>query len=225
MLPDTCHAAKAAECAQGDNCAVTASTARQPKIGNHSGTLTKAGRGAVTVRRALATLRMVFSAAVRDEIIPANPALMVDKPTVTTAGEKHWEPEHVATFIERCGHRRLGPLFELAVYTGLRRGEICGLHWSDVDLTARQIVVRHNRVTVDGHVQELTTRTRSGRRSVPLSDAAVAALLTWKLQQAGEAEAAKEAWQTQGHGVHHGGRAGAGPAVHHPGVPEDQAAG
>jgi hypothetical protein len=28
MLPDTCHAAKAAECAQGDNCAVTASTAR-----------------------------------------------------------------------------------------------------------------------------------------------------------------------------------------------------
>lgn len=196
-----------------------------PKIGNHSGTLTKAGRGAVTVRRALATLRMVFSAAVRDEIIPANPALMVDKPTVTTAGEKHWEPEHVATFIERCGHRRLGPLFELAVYTGLRRGEICGLHWSDVDLTARQIVVRHNRVTVDGHVQELTTRTRSGRRSVPLSDAAVAALLTWKLQQAGEAEATKEAWQTQGHGVHHGGRAGAGPAVHHLGVPEDQAAG
>jgi integrase len=71
-----------------------------------------------------------------------------------------------------------GPLFELAVYAGLRRGEICGLHWSDVDLTARQIVVRHNRVTVDGHVQELTTKTRSGRRSVPLSDAAVAALLT-----------------------------------------------
>jgi integrase len=32
-------------------------------------------------------------------------------------------------------------------------GEICGLHWADVDLAARTIVVRHNRVTVDGHVQ------------------------------------------------------------------------
>jgi hypothetical protein len=35
--------------------------------------LTKAGRGAVTVRRALATLQMIFSTAVRDEIIPASP--------------------------------------------------------------------------------------------------------------------------------------------------------
>jgi site-specific recombinase XerD len=46
-------------------------------------------------------------------------------------------------------------------------------------------------------VQELTAR--SGRRTVPLSDAAVAALLTWQLGQAGDAEVAQEAWQTDGH--------------------------
>jgi site-specific recombinase XerD len=40
--------------------------------------LTKAGRGAVTVRRALANLRMIFTQAVKEEIISANPALMVD---------------------------------------------------------------------------------------------------------------------------------------------------
>jgi site-specific recombinase XerD len=80
-----------------------------------------AGRGAVTVRRALATLRIIFSAAVRDEIIPANPALMVDKPAVPDSPIAHWEAEHVGEFIERCGRHRLGPLFELAVYTGLRR--------------------------------------------------------------------------------------------------------
>jgi integrase len=66
---------------------------------------------------------------------------------------------------------------------GLRRGEICGLHWADADLAGRTIVVRHNRVTVEGHVQEQTTKTRSGRRTVPLSDAAVAALLTRQLRQ------------------------------------------
>ena len=64
---------------------------------------------------------------------------------------------------------------------------------------ARQIVVRHNRVSVDGRVQETTTKTRSGRRTVPLSDAGVAALLTWQLRQGAEREAAQEAWETQGH--------------------------
>jgi Arm DNA-binding domain/Phage integrase family/Phage integrase, N-terminal SAM-like domain len=107
--------------------------------------LTKAGRGAVTVRRALATLQMIFTQAVKDEIISTSPALLVDKPVVTSVGERHWKPEHVAVFLERCGHHRLGPLFELAIYTGLRRGEITGLRWSDVDLAARTINVRTNK--------------------------------------------------------------------------------
>jgi integrase len=156
-------------------------------------------RGAVTVRRALATLRVIFSTAVRDEIIPANPALMVDKPAVPDSPVTAWEPADIAEFLQRCGRYRLGALYELAICTGLRRGEICGLHWADVNLAARTIVVRHNRVSVDGRVQEQTTKTRSGRRQVPLSDAAVAALLAWQLRQTEEAENAAEAWQTQGH--------------------------
>jgi hypothetical protein len=44
--------------------------------------LTKSGRGAVTVRRALATLQMIMSQAVRDEIISASPAVKIDKPAV-----------------------------------------------------------------------------------------------------------------------------------------------
>jgi integrase len=121
---------------------------------------------------------MIFSAAVRDEIIPANPALMVDKPAVPDSPVTAWEPADIAEFLVRCGLRRLGPLYELAVNTGLRRGEIAGLHWADVDFAKRKIVVKHNRVTVDGKVEELTTKTRSGRRTVRLNDAAVAALLT-----------------------------------------------
>jgi site-specific recombinase XerD len=84
-----------------------------------------ATRGAVTLRRALATLRMIFSAAVRDDIIPANRALMVDKPAVPDRPVTVWEPAHVAEFLQPCGRHRLGPLFELVIYTGLRRGEMC----------------------------------------------------------------------------------------------------
>jgi integrase len=156
---------------------------------------------ATTVRRALATLQMILSMAVRDEIIAASPALRVDKPAVATNDEhvRVWELETIREFLDRAQHHRLGSLFELVVHTGLRRGEITGLHWADVDLTKRQLVVRHNRVSIDGRVQETTTKSRSGARTVPLSDAAVAALLTWQLHQSGECEAAQEAWETAGH--------------------------
>jgi integrase len=79
--------------------------------------------------------------------------------------------------------------------TGLRRGEITGLRWSDVDLVARKITVRRNRVTVDGRITEQSTKTKAGLRQVPLSGAAVASLLAWQLRQAQEAEAAADAWQ------------------------------
>jgi integrase len=79
------------------------------------------------------------------------------------------------------------------------RGEITGLRWSDVDLVARKITVGHNRVTVGGKITEQTTKSRAGQRSIPLSDAATAALLAWQIRQAQEAEAAADAWQTEGH--------------------------
>jgi integrase len=161
--------------------------------------LTKTGRGAVTVRRVLAVLRMVFSTAVRDEIIGSNPAFMADKPGVSDSHVEAWEPADIAEFLQRCGRHRLGALFEVTIDTGLRRGEVCGLHWSDVNLAARTIVVRHNRVSVDGRVQESTTKTRSGRRTVSLSDFGVAALLSWQLHQVEEAENAAEAWVGDGH--------------------------
>jgi integrase len=113
---------------------------------------------------------------------------------------KVWELEDVREFLQRSSRHRLGPLFEIAVLTGLRRGELCGLHWSDVDLVKRKIVVRHNRVIVDGHVQEQKTpKTKAGLRTVPLSDIAVAALLAWQLRQGQEAENAAEAWVGDGH--------------------------
>jgi integrase len=88
----------------------------------------------------------------------------------------------------------------MAVLTGLRRGEITGLRWADVDLAARKVVVRRNRVTVNGQVQEQNApKTKAGLRTVALSEFAVGTLLAWQLRQAQEAEAAADAWQTDGH--------------------------
>jgi integrase len=147
----------------------------------------------------LARLHSILASAVRDELIPANPATGADKPALADGPVKVWEPDEVREFLQRSARHRLGALFEIAVLTGLRRGEITGLRWADVDLAARKIVVRHNRVTVDGKIIEQTTKTRAGLRTLPLSDAAVASLLAWHLRQAAEAEAAGEVWQHRGH--------------------------
>jgi integrase len=161
---------------------------------------TQAGRGAVTVRRLVTLLGTIFASAVNDDLISANPARGVDRPKLDSERLDPWEPEEVRIFLNRCAQHRLGALFEVAVLTGLRRGEITGLRWSDVDLASRKMVVRRNRVTVNGRVQEQNApKTKAGLRTVALSDFAIATLLAWQLRQSQEAEAGAEAWQTEGH--------------------------
>ena len=115
------------------------------------------------MRRALAASRddlLVLRCA--NELITVNPCVHVDSASRARYPCRRLGNRSTSqTFLERCGRHRLGPLFELAVLTGLRRGEITGLYWADVDLAAGTITVRHNRVSVAGRVQEQTTKTRS----------------------------------------------------------------
>jgi integrase len=173
---------------------------RRHHINQFTADLINAGRGAVTIRRILARLHTIFQTAVRDGIVPANAASDTDKPALGDSPVRVWEPDDVRTFLQRAAQHRLGPLFEIAVLSGLRRGELTALRWSDVDLAKRKVSVRHSRVTIDGRISEQqTTKTKAGLRTVPLSDVAVASLLAWQLRQGEEAAAAQDAWQGDGH--------------------------
>ena len=125
--------------------------------------LTKAGRGTVTVRRIVTLLGTIFASAVKDELISANPAQGADKPALSDrpreplgAGQRAYVPRALRA-------ASTGGTFEVAILTGLRRGEITGLRWSDVDLAERKIVVRRNRVSVRGRVVEQTDHQDQGR--------------------------------------------------------------
>jgi integrase len=172
---------------------------RRHHINVYAAELIAAGRGPTTVRRILTRLGTIFATALKDELIGANPVVGADRPVLPDAPVKVWEPDDVRTFLMRCAQHRLGAIFEIAVLTGLRRGELTGMRWSDVDLVARKITVRRNRVTVDGKITEHSTKTRAGLRTIPLSEAAVGSLLTWQLRQGQEAEAAAEAWHGTGY--------------------------
>lgn len=74
-----------------------------------------------------------------------------------------WEPEELARFLDHVRGTRLEAGWRLAAMTGMRRGEVLGLRWSDVDLDRARISVRHAVVTVAYAVLESTPKTHQAR--------------------------------------------------------------
>lgn len=142
------------------------------------------GRGAVTVRRIVAVIQGSLKAATASDRIASNPATMLELPKVDHKEFEPWEAEQVGEFLDTAGEHRLGSIFEVAVFTGLRRGELLGLRWEDVDLERREVIVRRSRSTYG----EGPTKTDSGRRRVALDDRAVGVLQAWEIVQHLEAD-------------------------------------
>lgn len=162
--------------------------------------LTADGRGATTVRRIAAVLQSALHTATRDELIDHNPAAGLRLPVVRKPQIRAWEPAQVGVFLDIAAAHRLGSLFEVAVLTGLRRGELLALHWEDVNLASRTLAVHRNRTQAGLQVVENdTTKTHAGMRTVDLDDRATAALIAWQLAQRAEADAWGNAYAHTGH--------------------------
>lgn len=164
--------------------------------------------GDVTVRRIHAVLRSALSEAVRRGLIEANPASMADLPNESRRKVRVWEQADALRFLDAVKGHRLGPLFEFAISTGLRRGEICGLRWADVDLVEGRITVRVNLVDVGGQAVEGAPKTRAGDgRELYVSADVVDILARVKDRTEAERAAWGDAWTDSGRVfVHEDGR-------------------
>lgn len=85
------------------------------------------------------------------------------------------------------------------MFTGMRRGELIGLRWTDIDLAKRVITIRNNRVQAAGRILDQSTKTDAGERYVDLDDRSAGALIGWQIQQAAEQETGQEAYQATGY--------------------------
>ncbi|MGZ0711123.1 site-specific integrase (plasmid) [Coraliomargarita sp. W4R53] len=157
------------------------------------------GRGATTVRRIIAVVQGALTAALHDDLIALNPARGVRLPVVDAHEFEPWSPQQVGAFLDHAATHRLGAAFEIAVLTGLRRAELVGLRWVDVDLTRRELTVRMTRVETSSGIVENSPKTSAGRRIVELDDAAVGALVAWQIAQSGEHEHAADLWEISGY--------------------------
>ena len=155
------------------------------------------GLSPATVRRCGATLHKALRDAVRKKLIPYNPADAVDLPRVKAGGDapedlRVWTRLQLDRYLAHIAGERLYPMWRLAAWTGMRRGEIAGLTWGDVDTDTGTLTVRRARVNVtSADVRESKPKTARGRRRVELDEETRVALAAWRERQ----EAERKAWQ------------------------------
>ncbi|WP_448330106.1 tyrosine-type recombinase/integrase [Streptomyces sp. DSM 41534] len=137
-----------------------------------------------TAKEAHRVLRTALTAACREELVTRNVASLVEAPKVTSRETTPWSLDETLRFLEEARHDQLYAAFVLAIAMGLRRGEVLGLRWSDVDLDKRVIRVGNQVQRIGGELYQDTTKT--GKiRPVPLPLICLAALRWHRLRQAG----------------------------------------
>lgn len=154
------------------------------------GSLRRQGRtgqplSARAVRLTLTVVSMALESAVKEGRLARNVAAMVERPGNQTKARGVWNGGHMAAFLKVSDADRLGGAWRLTMQ-GLRRGEVLGLSWEDVDLDAATVTVHRNRVAVGSETILQTTKTAAGRRVLALTPGAVTALKRMKAQQAQE---------------------------------------
>ena len=134
-------------------------------------------------------------------MIARNPADFADPPrsSATRAPEMGvWSPDQLRTFLHHVAGHRLYAAYILVATTGLRRGELAGLRWMDVDLEASSISIRHTLISLDHKVEHSSPKTERGRRSIGLDPVTLAALRAHRGRQLEERLAGGKAWTDTG---------------------------
>lgn len=135
-------------------------------------------------------LRKALGDAVRKGTIVRNPAALADPPKRNTKRRNRemgvWTAAQLQTFLDSVDGHRLAPAFVLAAHTGMRRGEVAGLRWADVDLAAKLIHVRQAAVVVNYELRLSDVKTANGERTIDVNDDVVRALIAWSQRQGEE---------------------------------------
>lgn len=149
-----------------------------------------------TVAGAMTLLGTAMKHALQLGLIYRNPVEAVKRVKIPKRDLKVWEPSEVQRLIAAITDDRLYGLVYLALTTGMRRGELCGLHWTDIQRGV--ITVRHNCVIVGNRAVISTPKTEAGRRRIPLPPDTLEALKLHRTRQALERTTAGDDWLESG---------------------------
>ena len=142
-----------------------------------------------------ATLRVALQHAFAEDLVTRNVAkgVRIATPATVTTIEP-FDVDEARTFLRLVQDHRLYGLWVTVLVLGLRRSEACGLHWSDVDFDRQTVRIVRGLQRTGGVLQELPTKTRRSRRTVPMPAVVAQALTEHRDRQAKERAGARY-WQ------------------------------
>lgn len=131
-------------------------------------------------------LRRALTHAVRWGLVSRNAASQAEPLPQAKPKISPFTPDQASRLIECAQTHRLCAAFELALATGLRRGELLGLRWKDVDMDAGALTVRVTLQRVNGQAAWLEPKTEASQRTVALPASLIARLRSHKAAQNAE---------------------------------------
>lgn len=157
---------------------VRLSDLRRSQVQDLADSLLASGAGTSTIRNTLDPLRAIYRRAVAREQVAVNPTERLELPANRGRRDRIASPQEAAQLLGALPDEDRA-LWATAIYAGLRRGELRGLRWSDVDLDAGVIRVERS---WDDHEGEIEGKTRAARRTVPIASQLRSELAARKLR-------------------------------------------
>ena len=144
----------------------------------------ESGLTARTVLHSHRVLSQALKDAVKWGLILRNPADVVSPPRAEKKEATAWDSDTIKKFMDAAEGSRYRDAYSLAALTGMRRSELAGLKWPDIDLKSGRLRVVRTRQRIYGHgIVEGQPKTHRSRRSVALSPSAVSVLDSVKTKQ------------------------------------------
>lgn len=165
----------------------------------------RGGLSASSVAYVHTVLRLALEDAVEANYITKNPAKSKRAKPPTREKRKRggelnvWTPAQQRTFIDHVADHRLGALYALELNSGMRRGELLGLRWQDVDLDGSRLRIVQT-LTTRGHYSNVglgAPKTDAGSRTFSIDPETVAWLRRHRTRQAEDRLALGTAWDNE----------------------------
>ena len=146
-----------------------------------------------------AVLSSLLNTAVIWQVIPSNPCERVKPPKITAKESRYLNEYETADLLAALEDEptQYKTAVKLLIYTGLRRGELCGLEWSDIDfLNGKLSVKRTSLYSVERGIFVDTPKTKKSMRTITLPADAVAMLKEYREQQKNTADELGTMWKS-----------------------------
>src|SRR6266567_2292623 len=142
------------------------------------------GKSPKSIKDIHGILHVALKYAVKKKRLARNVADDVDLPRLERYRGQVLDKEQARRLLEIAKESRYETLLTVALATGMRRGELLALHWSDIQFDTKSLHIQHTvyRVKGVGYV-ESEPKTNRGRRNITLPQFAIAALKQHRAQQ------------------------------------------